>query len=496
MAIKKLHFKGEFTGVYVLNHRNDAQASSFYDLKWHSLQIKNLKRLESRDFEAEKIGDFHFKSKLESGLLPWNVKNLLIIKSDSEAFSETLHDVVFKNFSGKRKEEFGPIRAYTHERFNDNQFYTEGEIYFSIPDPVQPVVIPSKPAIEVSEAQTNVASPEEDLRAIPDTVINAESKANSSFAGLAKALAENRAAFGGGCWQGIMKLLKWIAIIGLIFFALKFLNQFLSNSVKKEKEDNSKSHNVKMGEKRLNPNQDTLAPPPWDYLIDHEVLWKDFINNDYDSKYITSTLKFAESNRMHNAWASVPQNKVSNFWGEIYDNMSTSDNPKLDSLVRYFQNERQAKGLNELEAAEMVVAFIQEIPYVLVHDGSCAEASAQGGFMAEYHSEGRECLAEIVAGVQSPYEFIHNMKGDCDTRSLLGYTILSKMKIPCSIWVSQAYGHSIMGVALPAQSKNYKTVNGMRHFGVELTARGFRVGMMASDQIDMDNWTVVLFNNL
>ena len=144
----------------------------------------------------------------------------------------------------------------------------------------------------------------------------------------------------------------------------------------------------------------------------------------------------------------------------------------------------------------MVVAFIQEIPYVLVHDESCEKAIAEGGFMAEYHSEGRPCLPEIVAGVQSPYEFIHNMQGDCDTRSLLGYTILSKMKIPCSIWVSQAYGHSIMGVALPAQSKNYKTVNGMRHFGVELTARGFRVGMMASDQTDMDNWTVVLFNNL
>ena len=102
----------------------------------------------------------------------------------------------------------------------------------------------------------------------------------------------------------------------------------------------------------------------------------------------------------------------------------------------------------------------------------------------------------VVAGVQSPYEFLHNMKGDCDTRSLLGYSILCKMKIPCSVWVSQAYGHSIMGVALPAQSKNYKTVNGMRHFGVELTARGYRVGMMASDQTDMDNWTVVLFNNL
>ena len=494
MAIKKLHFKGEFTGVYVLKHRGDAQASSFSDLKWHSLQIKNLKRLKERDFEAEKTGDFFFKPKLKSGIWPSDVKNLLIVKSDTEAFSETLHDVVFKNFSGKRKADFGPIRTYTHERFNDNQFYTEGEIYFSIPDPVQPIVIPPTPAVTVESNQTNVASPAGDLRAIPDTVANPI----SSGGGMNNLLNLFSKAGGqaGGCFQGLMKLLKWIAIIGLIFFALKFLNQLLSNTVKKEKGDSSKAHNVRMGEPRLNPDQDTLAPPPWDYLVDHEVQWDDFIDNDYIGKYTTSTLKFAESNRMHNAWAKVPQNKVSNFWGEIYDDMSNSDNPKLDSLVNYFQNERQAKGLNELEAAEMVVAFIQEIPYVLVHDESCEKAIAEGGFMAEYHTEGRPCLPGIVAGVQSPYEFIHNMQGDCDTRSLLGYTILSKMKIPCSIWVSQAYGHSIMGVALPAQSKNYKTVNGMRHFGVELTARGFRVGMMASDQTDMDNWTVVLFNNL
>jgi hypothetical protein len=495
MAKKKIHFKGEFTGIYVLDHRSDSHGFSFHELKWHSLQIKNLSRLKDRDFEAEKTGDFFFKSKLRSGNWPGDVKNLLIVKSDAEAFSETLHDVVLKNFSGKRKEEFGPIRQYTHERFNDNQFYTEGEIFFSIPDPVQPLVVTPPPIVKVNTEQTEVASPSGDLRPIPDTVIN-QVPSGSSWGSNLMSLFSRGGAQLGGCFQGIFKLLRWIAILGMIFFVLKFLNQFLSNTVKREKDDHSKVHNVKKGEQRLNPDQDTLAPLPWDYLVDHEVQWDDFIDNDYIGKYTTSTLKFAESNRMHNAWASVPQNRVSNFWGEIYDDMSNSDSPKLDSLVRYFQNERQAKGLNELEAAEMVVAFIQEIPYVLVHDGSCAEASADGGFTAEYHAEGRECLPEIVAGVQSPYEFLHNMQGDCDTRSLLGYTILSKMKIPCSIWVSQAYGHSIMGVALPAQSKNYKTVNGMRHFGVELTARGYRVGMMASDQTDMDNWKVVLFNNL
>lgn len=477
MANNKLHFKGDFSGIYVLKHRNDANNVSFYDLKWHSIQIRNLERLTSRDVESEKIGDFLFMPKLKEKWSLWGTKNLLIIKNDTEAFSETLFDVTFKNFSAKRSNNFGPVRKFTHDRFSDNQIFTEGEIYFSIPNPVK----------------TTVTSQAGYLLPIPDpgtgsTGTNGRSNSGCLFGGIGSKA--------GGCFQLIFSFLKWIVIIGMFLFAFKMLSQLLSNTVKKEKEDNTKAHKSKMGGRRLNPNQDTLAPLPWDYLIDHEVQWDDFVANNYIGKYTTSTLKFSESNRTHNAWARVRQNEVSNFWGELYEDLSKSDSPKLDSLVRYFQYERKSKALNELETAEMVVSFIQEIPYVLVHDETCSKACAEGGFTAQYHAEGRECLPEIVAGVQSPYEFLHNLQGDCDTRSLLGYSILCKMKIPCSIWVSMAYGHSIMGVGLPAQSKNYKKVNGMRHFGVELTARGFRVGMLSSNQTDMDNWTVVLFNNL
>jgi hypothetical protein len=145
-----------------------------------------------------------------------------------------------------------------------------------------------------------------------------------------------------------------------------------------------------------------------------------------------------------------------------------------------------------VETAEMVVTFIQEIPYYLVHDGSCEEASSQGGFVADYHAEGKPCLAEIIGGVQSPYEFVHNLKGDCDTRSLLGYTLLSKLGIESSVWISPAYGHSILGVAVPVNSQYYKVVNGTRYFGVELTAKGFRIGMISPEQANMNNWNVVL----
>ena len=108
---------------------------------------------------------------------------------------------------------------------------------------------------------------------------------------------------------------------------------------------------------------------------------------------------------------------------------------------------------------------------------------------------GRPCLPDIIAGVQSPYEFIHNLKGDCDTRSLLGFSILCRLGIPASVWVSQAYGHSVLGVGLGSGSSYYKMAGGIRHSAVELTAKGFRLGMISPEQGDMDNWEIALYKN-
>jgi hypothetical protein len=95
----------------------------------------------------------------------------------------------------------------------------------------------------------------------------------------------------------------------------------------------------------------------------------------------------------------------------------------------------------------------------------------------------------------SPYEFIHTLKGDCDTRSLLAYTLLGRLGIPASIWVSDVYGHSVLGVGLGVGTQNAKTIEGIRHAAVELTAKGFRLGMLSPSHGNMNNWNIALFNN-
>ncbi len=233
-----------------------------------------------------------------------------------------------------------------------------------------------------------------------------------------------------------------------------------------------------------------------DSLFHHEVQWDDFSQRSYTGEYSTTLGQYNQSNAMHNALASVEaRGDVQTYWSSIYQSLVRNDQAKLDSIVDFFRTQRDSLRLNPTETAEAVVTFIQEIPYYLLHDGTCEEAMSQGNdFMTEYHAEGRPCLAGVVAGLQSPYEFVHNLKGDCDTRSVLCHTLLTKLGIPSSVWVSEAYGHSIIGIGVAGAGNNYKTVNGQRHFATELTAKGFRVGMISPDHTDMDNWLITITN--
>ena len=172
------------------------------------------------------------------------------------------------------------------------------------------------------------------------------------------------------------------------------------------------------------------------------------------------------------------------------------DQNKIRTIAKIFSDSATKKNMDAAQTAEMVVTFVQEIPYYLVHEGTCNEAMQSGNsFMLEYHQQGRPCLPNIVAGVQSPYEFLHNLKGDCDTRSLLAFSILKELNIACSVWISDTYGHSILGVGVPVGYGIHKDINGVTHYGVELTAKGFRLGMVAPEHNNAYNWDISIYYN-
>jgi hypothetical protein len=486
------HFRGDYRAWFKPSGGQVVHTSSFYNLELDSIEIRNLVPLESRVVDTERVGDYLYfpilRAKKKNAffrIFQRSATDVVIIANENLAFSEDLEQVILSGHSGSRLQPGSPARKVQFKKISPDFGFLTGTLTFSlketpIQNPTNKYPESSSPPLEI----TDVANSEREITEIPDLVLTSGPGPFTSFPQQA-----------GGCFMQLLNLVKWAFYLMLFLAILGWLSHWLKQGGSQDLTDNGDGK-IETEKPRLNPKQDTLAPMPWDYLTDHRIRWNDFIEHSFAAQYSTSSKQFENSQGMHAAFANPQVSDAMEYWSAVYNEFSGRDLPKLDSLVQYFQSEQRAKNLNPAQTAEMVITFIQEIPYCLVHDGSCSEANKMADFIRDYHSSGKPCLPEIIAGVQSPYEFLHNLKGDCDTRSLLGFSILSRLGIPASIWVSEAYGHSVMGVGLGSSGGTYnKTVGGLRHSAVELTAKGFRLGMLSPEHGDMNNWKIALYKN-
>ena len=233
-------------------------------------------------------------------------------------------------------------------------------------------------------------------------------------------------------------------------------------------------------------------------LNKHSIVWENphFTGKD-QLTYFTGEQSYLVSKGDHAAVTSIAMGRSQvEYWNKVYNRLLSNDFAKVDSLARLVSSVAQERNYSQLQTSEYLITLIQEIPYVLVHDYSCQEViNNSNDFVREYHIDGKPCLPNIIAGLHSPYEFMHTLAGDCDTRSLFGHAVLTKLGISSSVWISEQYGHSILGVGVPVSAGVQKSVMGVPHYGVELTAKGYRLGMISPDQRNVKNWDIALYKN-
>jgi hypothetical protein len=222
----------------------------------------------------------------------------------------------------------------------------------------------------------------------------------------------------------------------------------------------------------------------------YTISWYDYKKNQYQGTYAMPKNNFAIS--YNNRVSQNPQHAIE----EVYNGVFNVDKNMLNNIEAMFGKIKKEKNLDAKEFAEMAACFVQRIPYVLVHDLNCEELirrSYNDEFIQQYHREGKQCLQNCKFGLQSPVEFSYNLKGDCDTRSLMLFTILDHFGYDVAIFTSDAYGHAIMGIGLPYQGL-YKSYNGVRYYTWELTAKDWQPGFLAPQISNMNNWNIVLLN--
>jgi hypothetical protein len=185
----------------------------------------------------------------------------------------------------------------------------------------------------------------------------------------------------------------------------------------------------------------------------------------------------------------ISDGSTKDYYGKVYIQLAKDNRDKMERIYKTYENIKNKYKLNYRQFAEMVVSSVQSIPYVLVHPESCYKARQWGGFMETYHKEGKECLPDIRFGLTSPSEFIYNLKGDCDTRTVFLYTVLSHFGYDVAIFVSRT--HCVLGINLPALHGDYLTHKGKKYFFWETTAKGFVPGVLPNE-FKNDTWYIAL----
>lgn len=246
-----------------------------------------------------------------------------------------------------------------------------------------------------------------------------------------------------------------------------------------------------------------------------KIDWKDKIIEDDSVRQIADT-DSSDWNWVdfkgikHNITFSFPKNalekaKQNRLNSHEYEPLYQNDKVLLENLITQMRSEIKGNNLDYLKAIEYVCSSIQYIPYTLVLPSSGIEYPPKSRIYVKCPCElpfgvfsnncdskkpGGCCNDVDPFGVYSPFEFAFKKTGDCDTRSLLAYTILKEMGFDVAVMVSKKEAHSVLGIYLP-NSNQYstgKSVFGKKYVLWELTSPAWRLSFPVAG----DDWIAAL----
>lgn len=166
------------------------------------------------------------------------------------------------------------------------------------------------------------------------------------------------------------------------------------------------------------------------------------------------------------------------YWRDVYLSLHKTSSGKLQSVRDSLLRIAFGAQLSRSDLARMTVAFVQDIPYSYVMPGACEAVDFP-------------CRADERFGILGPLEFLFSLAGDCDTRSVLLYTLLKNMGFSPLIVISSQYQHAMIAVDVPATG-DYLEYRGRRFYFWETTNVGWQPGMLPPDTNNVAYWEISL----
>ena len=288
-------------------------------------------------------------------------------------------------------------------------------------------------------------------------------------------------------WIGkpsLVSLLIYGGVFVLLFLCFQFLSSILQNNLPPLTEETNFKREEGAGLSTIIEDADTVA------VYSSHRIWKDNYGNVYNGDLVVRDRDYQRLNGNLDTWTY--KEGSGHFWGSLYDHLDRTDTPSLDLVMNTFQEIHNEKKLNQMEFAEMVVSCIQDIPYSFIFQEACLPPDNYEASIRKILEECPECcLGNVAYGIQNPVSFLQNLKGDCDTRTVIIYSILKYFNYDVAILNSEFYRHSIIGINLPSTGI-YKRHYGKKYVVWETTAKYYAPGKLPGNFKDITHWNVIL----
>ena len=218
-----------------------------------------------------------------------------------------------------------------------------------------------------------------------------------------------------------------------------------------------------------------------------KLKWKSLNGKKYEGEYGLYKDEIASSS------ANIQQLKRRNYfsYAPVYNSIYKKDKEYLDEVYDMLDSIQETNELSRREFANVITTMVQSIEYVLILDVGCNDASLyQNKEISEMLRAGVKCDGYAPYGIKTPTEFLSTMKGDCDTRTLLLYTLFKHYKYKVAIINSQFYGHSMLGLSQNSSWGAYKKYNDVKYYFWETTNEGYSLGKLPSEMGNLNFWQI------
>lgn len=523
----KAYLNGKYWGEIDENYSNQFTNSNFYDFNIYEVSLKNAVYSKS-PFQLQQ------DLKIPREKLPKLLHTIL--ENDGKEYEVNLHDPLFAEIKFNRKlhqdegnEVFGTIDAIVTGYVLDFviEHYVEKEYLTPISDNVSQKSIITEPILTKTLSPTGNVEHKENYKRTEYFYSDYKTTYWSDWKYIKPSIPSNNE----GCFSSIIgligiilgiafllmilpslayilpfflilfllniiptKIYSWIfRIIGLIILIgfIASLFQFFSSSSNTFIPKPTIVENPREQEIQEIPIIDTLNNvAKSDTLIKHFRTWEDYDGNKYEGYIWTKSSDYNKSKYYKNN-LNLKQN-TPRAYDEVIYLLKEYDKHNLNGVYQLFDSIREKNQLSNLKFAELIVSFIQDIPYAVILPDDCNPNLYDDKFIQDYlNSKDAKCDSYEKFGINTPVEFMSNLFGDCDTRTLLLYTMLAHYGFDVALFSSEYYSHSIIGVNLPFNGITYKYGN-QRYVLWETTAPNIRAGVLPKEISNINYWRISL----